>query len=120
MNKIDNKEQIEKAIGKLPYSLGKLASEMLDAYLADDKERYIALANQFDGQNAEKAQDIAALQNEIKRSREFAGLLIPYVQPWLAQKPLEADKTDNPNLVAQKTVGNQKVGSASSKSKCKS
>ncbi|MBO7524722.1 MAG: hypothetical protein J6T79_04365 [Verrucomicrobia bacterium] len=116
-NKIDNKEQIEKAINKLPYSLGKLASEMLDAYLADDREKYIALANQFDSENAEKAAEDAEIQRALKHAKEFASLIIPYIQSWLA--PKLPQKTDDPNLVAEKVVGNQKVSSASAKSKAK-
>ena len=123
-NKVDNREQIEKAIGKLPYSLGKLTSEMLDAYLADDKEKYIALANQFDRENAEKAQEDAEIQRELKHAKEFASLIIPYIQSWLAQKPQGAvsktgEEDKNPHLTAQKTVGNSKVASASAKSKAK-
>ena len=117
-NKIDNREQIEKAINKLPYQLGKLASEMLAAYLADDREKYIALANKFDGENAEKAAEDAEIQRALKHAKEFACLIIPYIQVWLAPKlPQKTD--ENPNLVAEKVVGNQKVGSASSKSKAK-
>lgn len=118
-NKIDNREQIEKAINKLPFQLGKLASEMLDAYLADDREKYIALANQFDSENAEKAAEDAEIQRALKHAKEFAGLIIPYIlQVWHAPKlPQKTD--ENPNLVAEKVVGNQKVGSASSKSKAK-
>lgn len=118
MNKIDNKQQLEKAIDKLPYSLGNKATEMLKAYVDDDKEKYIALASQFDKENAETAQEVRRLQYGLQCSQEFAALLIPYVQPWLAPKlPQKTD--ENPNLVAEKVVGNQKVASAS-KSKCKS
>lgn len=117
MNKIDNKQQLEKAIDKLPYSLGNKATEMLKAYVDDDKEKYIALASQFDKENAETAQEVRRLQYGLQCSQEFAALLIPYVQPWLAQKPQKTD--ENPNLAAEKVVGNQKVGSANSKSKAK-
>lgn len=118
MNKFNNKEQIEKAINKLPYSLGCKAKQMVAAYENDKRDEYISLANQFDSENAEKSQDIAEWQRVLKHSKEFASLIIPYIQVWLAKKPQE--KTDkNPNLVAEKVVGNQKVASASSKSKAK-
>ena len=104
-------------INALPEVVQELATDMIESCRAKDANKYAEAANTYDIIHNRKQFDCQVMQSFarlILSKAVEAGFIQQQPQP-TPQKP-QATETA-PNLTAEKVVGNQKVGSASAKSK---